>query len=82
MIVPIKTPQLLSNGGDADASQHEKIALEPNIIETYQLGNTTVHIADNSYRDKTAEEISNVWTDFYTAAWTIWEHSNSNKNTE
>ncbi|MFX3631889.1 MAG: hypothetical protein ACE3L7_07390 [Candidatus Pristimantibacillus sp.] len=45
----------------------------PNIVKTYQLGNTTIHIADNAYRDKTTDQLEQVWKDFYAAAWVILE---------
>jgi hypothetical protein len=45
----------------------------PNIVKTYQFGNSTVHIADNAYRDKTPEEIEKVLEDYHAAGWRIIE---------
>lgn len=47
---------------------------KPNIVESYQLGNTTVLIADNEYRDKTPEQINQIWKDFYEVGWEIWNN--------
>jgi hypothetical protein len=45
---------------------------QPNIVETYQLGNTTVHIADDAYRGQKPDEVEQVWKDFYATAWAVW----------
>lgn len=51
-------------------------AKQPNIVETYQLGNTTVHIADNAFRDNNQEQTEKIWKAFYAAAWVVWNASN------
>ncbi|WP_168121922.1 hypothetical protein [Paenibacillus sp. HB172176] len=53
---------------------------DPNIVETYQLGNTTVHIADNAYHDKSPEAIKQVWKDFYAAGWVIWNQDETKQH--
>lgn len=51
-----KKPNESSNGG--------------NIVETYKLGNTTVHICDDCFA-KTPEEIKKVLDDYHAAGWAI-----------
>lgn len=41
-----------------------------NIVETYQLGKTVVHIADD-FVAKTPEEIEKVLDDYHDAGWVI-----------
>ncbi|RJX40960.1 hypothetical protein D3P09_02780 [Paenibacillus pinisoli] len=62
--------------------KEEKGKSEPNIVATYQLGNTTSYIADNSYRDKTPDETQQVWKDFYSAGWNIWDEVSRKKGKE
>ncbi|GMK47527.1 hypothetical protein PghCCS26_46570 [Paenibacillus glycanilyticus] len=53
---------------------------EPNIVESYQIGSTSIHIADNGYKDKSKEEISKVWSNFYEVGWEIWKSISNSKN--
>jgi len=45
---------------------------EPNIVKTYQYGNTTVRIASNAFA-KTPEEKEKVIRDMHMAGWAIIE---------
>lgn len=72
MPVPIKQLHTLPLGGAA-AVKKQKVLPEPNIVKTYQLGNSTVHIADNAYRDMTPEEIEKVLDEYHAAGWRIIE---------
>lgn len=38
-------------------SREQILAEVPNIVETYHIGNTTIHIADNYCRDVTPEQV-------------------------
>lgn len=44
--------------------------LEPNIVETYKIGGTTIHIADN-FVAKTPEEVQRVLDNFQAVGWKI-----------
>lgn len=51
--------------------QKSKMPLpEPNIVETYNIDGSTIHICDN-YVAKTPEEIEKVVKNLYSAAWKI-----------
>jgi hypothetical protein len=70
MAVPLLNPHTLKRG-DA-AVKKNKFPDEPNIIETYEIGNSIIHIADN-HIVKTPEEIDKVLDDFHAAGWRIVE---------
>lgn len=73
MPVPKLQPHTLPLGGVAAVSKpnQTKELPEQNIVKTYQFGNSTVHIADNAYRDKTPAEIEQVLEDYHAAGWRI-----------
>ncbi|WP_157211768.1 hypothetical protein [Brevibacillus borstelensis] len=43
---------------------------KPNIVETYMIEGSTIHIADNCMR-KDKEEIDRIIDDFHAAGWAI-----------
>lgn len=43
---------------------------QPNIVKTLQIGNATVHIADN-FCARTPEEIDKVLNEYHAAGWAI-----------
>lgn len=53
---------------------------DPNIVKSYHIGNTTIHIADNGYRDKSIDEIDKAWHNFYEVGWEIWKSISNPKN--
>lgn len=53
-----------------DVAVKNKLVEHPNIVETYQLGNTTVHIASNYFRTD-PEEQKAVLEDYKRAAYQI-----------
>lgn len=55
--------------GDAEMMK-KKPPVEPNIVQTYQLGNTKVQIADN-FVARTPEEIEKVLNNLHNAGWKI-----------
>lgn len=73
--VPIDQSHILPSRGNAVVAKHNKVKElpVPNIVKTQQYGNTTVHFADNAYRDKTPEEHQQVIKNLYAVAWRIWE---------
>lgn len=42
-----------------------------NIVEVYKIGNTTIKICDDSYRDKTPEELKKVEQRIMKVCWDI-----------
>ncbi|WP_274363739.1 hypothetical protein [Paenibacillus thermotolerans] len=50
--------------------KRKKEKVIPNIVETYQLGNTTIHIADN-FIARDPEEIERRVSELYKIAWRI-----------
>lgn len=57
--------------GEATVKQ-SKAPVVPNIVETYQIGGSTIHICDNFIRTDPAE-IEKVLDDFHAAGWRIIE---------
>lgn len=54
----------------AMTNEKSKIPLEPEIVETYKFGGSTVHICSN-YFAKTPEEAQRVLDNFHAAGWKI-----------
>lgn len=52
---------------------------EPNIVETYQFGKATVHIASNSFV-KTEAEKEKVLHDLHMAGWAIFRETQEKKS--
>lgn len=52
----------------------------PNIIKTYQLGNTTVHIASDHF--VTGAELERMHDDLSQATWAIWDQMSDEEQTE
>lgn len=67
--VPIPELHRLYQRGET-AVKKSKLPVVPNIVETYKLGNATIHICDNFIRTDPAE-IEKVLDDFHAAGWAI-----------
>jgi hypothetical protein len=57
------------NRGDAAMNRIKENEV-PNIVHTYQIGRSTVHIASN-YFAKTSEEVEKVLKEYHAAGWRI-----------
>jgi len=69
MSVHAQLPHMHTPRGDA-AVKRTKQLVEPNIVETYKIGNATIQIADNFVRTDPAK-IECILDDMHRAAWKI-----------
>lgn len=70
MVVPQRAPHIDNPGRDAQVPKNNLPLPEANIVETYSIGESKVHICDN-YMAKTPEEINKVVMDMHEKAWAI-----------
>lgn len=71
MAVPHPSEHTHNPRGDAAVEKSKsKIPLEPEIVETYKFGGSTVHICSN-YFAKTPEETQRVLDNFHAVGWKI-----------
>jgi len=73
MAVPQTLPHKHIPRGDVPMSRTDKNKQEvPNIVKTYRIGGSTIHIADN-YVAKTPEEVEKVLDRLHAVGWRIVE---------
>lgn len=68
MAVPTERGHKLNRGDSEMKQKPDKII--PNIVHTYHIGNSKVHIASNSFA-KTPEEVEKVLKEYHAAGWRI-----------
>jgi hypothetical protein len=72
MAVHAQLPHKHRPRGDAAVKKNGQ-PIEPNIVETYKIGNTTIKIADNYIRTD-PKEVEEILNRFYASAWRIVEN--------
>lgn len=63
MPVPTSEPHMLPTGGDAAVNKKRKVPLMGNVVKTYMIGNTTIHVCDD-FAVKTTEETDAIISNF------------------
>lgn len=68
-VLPAKSHSLYQRG-EAAMRQNKNGCMVPNIVETYQIEGSTIHICDNFIRTEPAE-IQRVLDEYHAAGWAI-----------